>query len=124
MRALLALPLVIAGCVGGQGAPDAPRGPVVPILFDGGGIEAVGTGQRIDFGRDQAGVIQTMTRLQGGAPTLLPCDVAALTAARWPGGPLLVFRNGAFAGWSIPDAAQSANGQSRFGQTCAPLAIN
>ncbi|OAN75174.1 hypothetical protein A8B78_16580 [Jannaschia sp. EhC01] len=116
----LALPLLLTACVS-TGAPPVAQGPVVPIRFDSGGIEAVGTGQRIDFGRDRAGVIETMTRLQGRAPTELPCDAAANSAYRWQGGPLLVFRNGAFAGWSTPDPAQSANGDTRFGQTCVPL---
>lgn len=119
MRALLAVTLV-AGCVSTGAAPVA-EGPVVPIRFDSRGIEAVGTGQRIDFGRDQAGVVETMTRLQGRAPVALPCDHSANAAFRWRDGPLLVFRNGAFAGWSIPDPAQSADGSTQFGQTCIPL---
>jgi len=81
----------------------------------------VGTGQRIDFGRDQAGVLQTMTRLQGASPAELPCDDSANRAFRWRNGPMLVFRNGAFAGWSLNDPARSADGRTAFGQTCVPL---
>lgn len=121
-RALMLVGLV-GGCVS-LGAPPVIEGPtgghVVPIRFDMGGIEAIGTGQRIDFGRDRAGVVETMTRLQGRAPTELPCDASDRSALQWPDGPLLVFYNGAFAGWRIPDAAQSATGDTAFGQTCAP----
>lgn len=110
----------LTGCVSLGPAPVA-EGPVVPVRFDSAGIEAVGTGQRIDFGRDRAGVIETMTRLQGSAPTELPCDASVNSAYVWQDGPLLVFRNGAFAGWSTPDPAQSAIEETRFGQTCTPL---
>ena len=81
----------------------------------------MGTGQRIDFGRDQAGVTQTMTRLLGDAPRVLPCDLSTRTALRWPDGPLLVFRNSAFVGWSTPDAAQSVDGSGVGGENCTPL---
>ena len=117
-----ALAVLLAGCVGGT-APAPSEGPVVPIRFDSNGIEAVGTGQRIDFGRDLAGVQQTMTRLQGASPRVLPCDSITRSALRWDDGPLLVFENNAFVGWSTPDPAQSADGRTAFGQTCAPLAI-
>lgn len=117
---VLALPLLLAGCVGLGSAPLA-EGPLVPFRFDTGGIEAVGTGQRIDFGRDRAGVIATMTRLQGGAPSELACDDAANVAYRWRDGPLLVFRGDAFAGWRTPDLTQSATGAGGFGQSCTPL---
>jgi len=116
------LPLLLAGCLN-LGAPPVAQGPVVPIRFDSAGIAAVGTGQRIDFGRDRAGVIATMTRIQGSAPTELPCDRTTHQGFRWQNGPLLVFRNGAFAGWSTPDPSQAEDGQSSFGQTCAPLSI-
>jgi hypothetical protein len=85
------------------------------VAYDARGIDVVGSGQRIDFGRSQAGVIDTMTRLQGDAPTLLPCDNSSRNAARWDDGPLLVFRSGNFVGWSA-DGAQ-------MGEACAPLAI-
>lgn len=116
----LALIAALGGCVGTASAP-VDDGPVVPIRFDSAGIEAVGTGQRIDFGRDRAGVRQTMTRLEGGAPVALPCDLSTRTALRWPDGPLLVFRNEAFVGWSTPNAAQSADGRTSYGETCMPL---
>ncbi|GAB5449378.1 hypothetical protein [Gymnodinialimonas sp.] len=112
--------ILLTGCVSIGPAPVAP-GPVVSIRFDTGGIEAVGTGQRIDFGRDRAGVIETMTRLQGSAPTPLPCDDSRRAAYRWQDGPLLVFRDDDFVGWSTPDLAQSATGAGTQGLSCTPI---
>ncbi len=93
------------------------------MLFDAGGIDAVGTGRRIDFGRDGAGVIDTVSRLQGGRPVAVlsatDCGAEGITAARWDDGLTLVFRNGAFAGWRSPDAARSANGALGSGAACA-----
>lgn len=86
------------------------------MAYDARGIDVVGSGRRIDFGRAQAGVIDTMTRLQGDRPNLLPCDAAARSAARWRDGLLLVFRNGAFVGWQTEHGAA--------GETCAPLGVN
>ncbi|MEX3017647.1 hypothetical protein [Gymnodinialimonas hymeniacidonis] len=117
MRVAYAFPLLLGACIGGA-APSVPDGPVYPVAFDARGIDVVGSGQRIDFGRAQAGVIETMTRLQGSAPTLLPCDRSNVTAARWRDGPLLVFRNGSFVGHGSPGSPGQA------GETCAPLAVN
>ena len=109
-------PVLLAACVGGGGqAPPLDR-PVFPLAYDARGIDVVGSGQRIDFGRAQAGVIDTMTRLQGDAPRVLPCDGSTRSAARWRDGPLLVFRSGSFVGWSTETGAA--------GEACAPLAIN
>lgn len=116
MKAAYALPVFLCGCIGGALTPDVAQGPVYPVAYDARGIDVVGSGQRIDFGRAQAGVIDTMTRLQGASPQILPCDSSTRSAARWPDGPLLVFRNSSFVGWSA-DGAQT-------GEACAPLAIN
>ncbi|MBF9042734.1 hypothetical protein HKCCE4037_05320 [Rhodobacterales bacterium HKCCE4037] len=116
MRGALLLPLVLAACVGGRGAAPVADGPVFPVAYDARGIDVVGSGQRIDFGRAQAGVIDTMSRLQGDRPAILQCDNASLTGASWSDGPILVFRNGSFTGW------RTESGD--MGDTCAPLAIN
>lgn len=118
MKLAYAFPLLLAACVGGGGGGLAPvpDGPVFPVAYDARGIDVVGSGQRIDFGRAQAGVIDTMTRLQGAQPSLLPCDASTRSAASWRNGPLLVFRNGSFVGWSTTQGAA--------GEVCAPLAIN
>lgn len=120
MRALV-LTLALSGCVGA--APQA-TGPVAPIRFDASGIEVEGTGQRIDFGRDRAGVVETMTRLQGSAPRQLPCDNGTIAGYRWQDGPLLVFRNDAFVGWVTSDNERTFDGLGQYGVLCEPLAIN
>ena len=118
--ALAAAPLLLAACVGAGGGdptgsrPAVPDGPVFPVAFDEGGIDVVGSGQRIDFGRAQAGVIQTMTRLEGETPETAPCDAPGLGAAFWRGGALLVFRDGTFVGW------RDADGRSA-GTSCVPI---
>ncbi len=115
MRIAYTFPLLLGACIGGAPVPVAD-GPVFPVAFDARGVDVVGSGQRIDFGRAQAGVIETMTRLQGDAPTILPCDQSNRAVARWRDGPLLVFRNGSFVGWSNEGAST--------GEACAPLAVN
>ncbi len=115
MRLAYAIPLLLGACIGGT-SPTVSDRPIFPVSYDAQGISVDGSGQRIDFGRAQAGVIETMTRLQGRAPTILPCDLSTRSAARWQDGPLLVFRNGNLVGWS-----NEGNGA---GETCTPLAIN
>lgn len=112
MRALVAI-VALGGCVS-----VAPVAPVAPIRLDTGGIEVVGTGQRIDFGRDRAGVIQTMTRLRGRAPDQASCVDPSRTAYVWDDDVTLVFRNNAFAGWAALDPALSYDGRFTFGQAC------
>lgn len=119
MRAL-AFAVLLTGCVGGLGADRTPTGPTVPIQLDSGGIEPVGTGLRIDFGRAQPGVIDTMTRLQGDTPTLITdCASASVSAVQWDDGLRLVFRNGAFVGWFTPDVSRTTDGVTGHGEACA-----
>jgi hypothetical protein len=87
--------------------------------LDAAGIEAVGTGRRIDFGRDRAGVVQTMGRLQGAAPELTACSAPGVTAAQWRDGLVLVFVNNAFTGWRTDDLQVSATGAASAGTACA-----
>lgn len=112
MRALVAV-VLLGGCVSA-----VPSAPIAPIRLDARGIEVVGTGQRIDFGRDRAGVIQTMTRLRGGAPEQTPCVDAARTAFVWANDVTLVFRNDAFVGWGALNDALSYDGRLLFGEVC------
>ncbi len=91
----------------------------VPIRLDSGGIEPLGTGLRIDFGRHQPGVIETVSRLQGEPPSsLIDCSVPGVAAALWDDGLALVFRNNAFAGWRDGDAIRSATGSLSAGVAC------
>lgn len=112
MRAL-ALAVLLGGCVS-----VAPSLPVAPIQLDPGGIDVIGTGQRIDFGRDRAGVIRTMARLRGGAPEEIPCIDPTRRAFTWDSDVTLVFRNNAFAGWGALDPALSYDGRFTYGQVC------
>lgn len=112
MRAL-ALLVALGGCVS-----VAPSLPIAPIQLDEAGIDVVGTGQRIDFGRDRAGVIQTMTRLRGDAPDETPCIDPSRRAFVWDGDVTLIFQNNAFAGWGALDPTLSNDGRSTFGQVC------
>lgn len=121
MRALApVLVLGLSACVGGigGGGPTVPDGPIVPILLDTGGIEAVGTGRRIDFGRHQPGVIQTMSRLQGGPPEALTCTDPQITAVTWDNALTLVFRENAFTGWGAVDPSLSFDGRVGYGDVC------
>ncbi len=90
----------------------------MPIILDANGIEAVGTGRRIDFGRDRAGVVQTMTRLRGEAPDHLACTEPNITAVTWDDGLALVFRSSAFTGWGTRSPSLSYDGRSTFGAVC------
>lgn len=116
--ALLVSALALAGCIGG-GAPGplAPTGPVVPIRLDAGGIEPVGTGLRIDFGRAQPGVLDTVGRLRDDRPAPVACAAPGVTATAF-GDLTLVFRDGAFRGWQTSDAALSATGVLSAGAAC------
>lgn len=115
--AALAVPL-LAGCMAAP-TPSAPSGPVLPFQLDAGGIAVLGeAGGRIDFGRDAPGVIDTMTRLQGAAPASLACPDVRTTGAEWRDGLILVFRDGAFAGWATPDGTRSADGRTTQGAIC------
>ena len=119
MRLAFAALLALGACV--PGAPEV-RAPQPAIQLDAGGIAVLGTGlgtgQRIDFGRDGPGVIQTMTRLQGRAPERRDCPGGG-QALVWRGGLELVLVAGAFQGWQTDDPAQSATGALAAGARCA-----
>ncbi|MEY3004094.1 MAG: hypothetical protein RLZZ491_1270 [Pseudomonadota bacterium] len=108
LRALIALCAVFAlsACVG------TPRAPAPSVLsLDGQGIQPSVSQLRIDFGRAQVGVIDTVSRLLGESPdeivTNAECGAGPVTAARWDDGLTLNFQDGAFVGWvnSDPDLA-------------------
>lgn len=94
-----------------------PSAPVVPILLDAGGIEPVGTGLRIDFGRAAPGVIETIGRLTGEDPSAVVCQNPGVTARAF-GNLTLVFREGSFRGWQTSDPSLSATGALREGSQC------
>lgn len=99
MRSVAALVLlVLAACQ--PAGPSAPVGTsgltLVPapvgLLVQGSG------GREIGFGRDQAGVLESVARIEGTAPRTVPCGggrvaYATIRSVR------LVFERGSFVGW-------------------------
>lgn len=108
--------VLLAGCVGGGPGLVASD---ESYRLDADGINVVGSGQRIDFGRAQDGVAQTMTRLRGTAPEPLVCRDPGMTALVWPDGVDLVFVDGAFVGWWTNDISRTDSGDTRVGPACS-----
>lgn len=90
--------LALAAC-----APAPRAAPPPAYAPDAGGIAILGTGQRIDFGRAEAGAIAAVTRLQGQAPDDRVACPSGATAVRWADGLSLHVADGAFLGWAAPD---------------------
>jgi hypothetical protein len=106
LRALIAVcaMLVLSACV------TTPREPAPPALtLDAGGIQPMASPFRIDFGRAQVGVIDTVTRILGGGPSQITtnteCGAGPITAASWREGLTLNFQDGVFVGWVSADPA-------------------
>jgi hypothetical protein len=98
--------------------PSEPEPP--PFSLDSRGIQPTVSQLRIDFGRAQVGVIETVSRLLGERPdevvTNTECGAGPITAAAWPGGLTLNFQDGSFAGWVNTDPDLVAGGGFRPGQ--------
>jgi hypothetical protein len=104
--AVLCAAALLAACV------TTPREPEPPVLsLDAQGIRPTVSQLRIDFGRAQAGVIDTVSRLLDEGPNAITttpeCGAGPVTAASWEDGLTLNFQNGQFTGWvnSDPDLA-------------------
>ncbi|MBO6603962.1 MAG: hypothetical protein JJ938_09645 [Roseicyclus sp.] len=103
---LAAAGLALTACAPG-GIPERAATTPTPrsVTLDEGGVQPSGTPLRIDFGRAQDGVIETMTRLQGAAPVEIArqteCGPGPVTAARWQNGLTLNFLDGDFRGWTM-----------------------
>jgi hypothetical protein len=120
MRAIAVLLIcatVLAACVT---TPEEPALP--PLALDGSGIDPAASPLRIDFGRAQAGVISTVSRLLDSRPvevtTIGECGAGPMTVARWDGGLALNFVDGDFRGWvtsdpTLPVAGGFVPGQAR-----------
>ena len=84
--------------------PPVSRGEP-PLTPDAAGLQPAGTDLRIDFGRAQAGVIETVSRLLGDDPsdigTIGECGAGPVTAAYWDDGLTLNFLDGDFRGWAL-----------------------
>ena len=108
--ALFATSVALAGCTTTPRAPEIP-----PLTLDGEGIAPTETGLRIDFGRAQAGVIDTVSRLMGERPSLVStiaeCNGGPMTVARWPNGLALNFVEGNFRGWETTDPSMPVAGR-------------
>jgi hypothetical protein len=111
----LAAVLALSACV------TTPREPEPPVLtLDAQGISPTVSQLRIDFGRAQAGVIDTVSRLLDEGPnaitTTAECGAGPVTAAAWDDGLTLNFQNGQFVGWVNADPELAVAGGFRAGQ--------
>lgn len=105
----ISMALVVSACV------TTPRAPEPPVMvLDAGGLQPTVSQLRIDFGRAQVGVIDTVTRIMGGGPTQITtntdCAAGPVTAASWRDGLTLNFQDGVFVGWVNSDPALPAAG--------------
>ena len=77
------------------------------------------SGLRIDFGRAQAGVVLSVSRLLDEDPIAITeqaeCGAGPITAVRWESGLTLNFFEGAFRGWVSSDPELPADGGFRPG---------
>ncbi len=106
--ALLLSALALAACT--MPGPDrpAPRG----LTPDANGLQPAGTDLRIDFGRDQDGAIDTVSRLLGSQPTDITtlADCGDVAAAYWADGLTMNFVDGDFRGWVLSEPDLTAAG--------------
>lgn len=111
----LATSLVLAACVTVPSEPEPPA-----FTLDSRGIQPSVTQLRIDFGRAQVGVIDTVSRLLDEGPqeivTNTECGAGPVTAASWEDGLTLNFQDGRFVGWVNTDPGLTATGGLRPGQ--------
>ena len=117
MRVILALfaVLAMAACVSTTREPDVPV-----MTLDSGGIAPTVSGLRIDFGRAQTGVVETVSRLLGDQPAAITtnpeCGAGPVTSAVWEDGLTLNFMSGSFVGWTSEDRSLPVAGGFRAGQ--------
>ncbi len=107
--------VLVAACV------TTPREPEPPVLtLDAQGLRPTVSQQRVDFGRDQAGVVATVSRVLNEMPssvtTTAECGAGPVTAASWDDGLTLNFQNGTFVGWTNADPDLAVAGGFRAGQ--------
>jgi hypothetical protein len=104
--------------------------PTVPTSFDrvtadSEGLQPVGSDLRIDFGRAQEGVIETVSRLLGSDPTDITTspDCGDVTAAYWRAGLTLNFVEGDFRGWVLTEPGLTVAGGLSVGDTPPPVTM-
>jgi len=112
----LLLAVAVSGCVSSQRAPEQPV-----FTLDGSGIAPTVSGLRIDFGRAQVGVVETVSRLLGDEPAAITtnpeCGAGPITSALWEDGLTLNFMDGNFVGWTSEDPSLPVAGGFRAGQS-------
>jgi len=107
--------VLVAACV------TTPSESVPPVLMlDAQGIEHTASQTRLDFGRAQDGVIDSISRVLNERPasitTNAECGAGPVTAAAWPDGLTLNFQQDAFVGWVNSDPELDVAGGFRAGQ--------
>jgi hypothetical protein len=123
MRFALLLVAALAACTPLPLPTSAPDGN--GVTPDSAGLQPGGTDLRIDFGRAQEGVIDTVSRLLGTDPldiTTSP-DCGDVTAAYWRNGLTLNFVEGDFRGWVLTEPGLTAAGGLSVGDTPPPVTM-
>lgn len=123
MRFALLLVAALAACTPLPLPSSAPDGN--GVTPDSTGLQPGGTDLRIDFGRAQEGVIDTVSRLLGSDPTDITTspDCGDVTAAYWRSGLTLNFVEGDFRGWVLTEPGLSAAGGLSVGDTPPPVTM-
>lgn len=123
MRFALLLVAALAACTPLPLPSSAPEGN--GVTPDSTGLQPGGTDLRIDFGRAQEGVIDTVSRLLGSDPTDITTspDCGDVTAAYWRSGLTLNFVEGDFRGWVLTEPGLSAAGGLSVGDTPPPVTM-
>ncbi len=111
--------LALTGCIGAPaGSPISPPS-VAGLTPDAQGLQPNGTELRIDFGRAQVGVIETVSRIlrddPSGITTNSECGAGAVTAASWSNGLTLNFLDGDFDGWTVDEPGLPVSGRLQVG---------
>lgn len=123
MRFALLLVAALSACTPLPLPSSAPDGN--GVTPDSTGLQPGGTDLRIDFGRAQEGVIETVSRLLGSDPTDITTspDCGDVTAAYWRSGLTLNFVEGDFRGWVLTEPGLSAAGGLSVGDTPPPVTM-
>jgi len=108
--------VLVSACV--STTPSEPAPPV--LTLDAQGIQHTASQTRLDFGRDQAGVIDSISRVFNESPasvtTTAECGAGPVTAAAFADGLTLNFQDNRFVGWVNSDPSLAVAGGFRAGQ--------
>lgn len=100
MRACLPALFLLTACAPTSG-PVGPSAAGLSLEPGSGGIEVIGSGQEIGFGRLQPGAVTAASRVLGRQPDLTRACAGGGSAATWSrDGLTMIFdRQGGFTGW-------------------------